>query len=69
MFAFQVKDMTCGHCVGMVTRVVQGVDETARLSVDLARQRVEIESARARAEDFSAALQAAGYTPVPVPGA
>lgn len=33
MIAFEVKDMTCGHCVGTITKAVKAVDRDARKSV------------------------------------
>ena len=65
MIAFEVQDMTCGHCVSTVTKAVQAADRDARVSVDLARHRVEIEPAAADAERLAQAIRAAGYTPVP----
>lgn len=65
MIVFEVADMTCGHCVGTITRAVQALDDSARLQIDLPSHRVEIESARASAAQFQQAIEEAGYTPVP----
>ena len=65
MIAFQVNDMTCGHCVSIVTKAVKSVDEGAAVAIDLASHRVEIEPAAANAEQLSDAIRDAGYTPVP----
>jgi copper chaperone len=65
MIAFDVQDMTCGHCVSTVTKAVQAADRDARVRVDLATHRVEIEPAAADAERLAEAIRAAGYTPVP----
>ena len=65
MIAFEVMDMTCGHCVGTVTQAVKSVDQAATVNIDLARHRVEIEPADADAQALSDAIRAAGYTPVP----
>ena len=68
MIAFQVNDMTCGHCVGAITRAVQGVDPQAQVQVDLAAHRVEIESGQADAARLRGAIEAAGYTPLELAG-
>lgn len=64
MIAFQVNDMTCGHCVGAITRAVQATDPGARVEIDLPTHRVAVTPARADAAALRAAIQAAGYTPV-----
>ena len=43
MIAFQVNDMTCGHCVSTITKAVRAVDKGASVEVDLARHRVTID--------------------------
>lgn len=44
MITFEVNDMTCGHCVSMITKAVKQADKDADVSVDLATKRVQIES-------------------------
>jgi copper chaperone len=66
MIAFEVKDMTCGHCVSTITQAVKGADRDAKVSVDLARQRIEIEPRDADAQALRDAIEDAGYTPVMV---
>jgi len=66
MIAFEVNDMTCGHCVSTITKAVKGADQDARVNIDLARHRVEIEPHDADAQELSDAIKKAGYTPVPV---
>jgi copper chaperone len=66
MIAFEVNDMTCGHCVSTITRAVKEADKDAKVSIDLATHRVEIEPANASAEDLREAIQEAGYSPIPV---
>ena len=66
MIAFEVKDMTCGHCVSTVGNAVKAVDAGARVQIDLASHRVEIESAQADAAALGDAIREAGYTPVPL---
>ncbi|MEO8808544.1 MAG: heavy-metal-associated domain-containing protein [Burkholderiaceae bacterium] len=64
MIAFQVNDMTCGHCVGAITRAVEGADPGATLRIDLATHRVQIEPGSADPTTLEEAIRAAGYTPV-----
>jgi len=66
MIAFEVNDMSCGHCVSSITQAVKSADKDATVSIDLARHRVEIESRGAGAQALSEAIKDAGYTPVPV---
>jgi copper chaperone len=66
MLAFEVADMSCGHCVGTITKALQGADPAARVSVDLGRHLVMVESAASGAL-LGQAIAEAGYTPVPVP--
>ena len=62
MIELTLPDMSCGHCVQVVTRTVQQVDADARLKIDLPAHRVRIESSRPEA-DFAAALAEEGYAP------
>ena len=64
MIAFQIDDMTCGHCVSTITRVLQAAEPAAQVRIDLARHRVEIDGAQSNAEALSEAITAAGYTPL-----
>lgn len=64
MIAYQVNDMTCGHCVSMITKAVKWVDPAAKVAIDLASKRVEISSATAVAAELKDAIEGAGYTPV-----
>jgi copper chaperone len=66
MIAFQVNDMTCGHCVSTITKAVKATDNDARVSIDLAAHRVEIEPAHSDAQELEDAIKEAGYTPVAV---
>lgn len=63
MIELHVKDMTCNHCVRVVTGTVKSVDPQASVDVDLGTGRVRIESERPRTE-HAAALARAGYPAV-----
>lgn len=66
MLAFEVNDMTCGHCVSTITKALKATDKDAKIAIDLASHRVQVEPALADAEELAEAIKDAGYTPVPV---
>jgi copper chaperone len=55
MIAFEVKDMTCGHCVSTITKALKAADKDAKVRIDLASHRVEVEPAAADAHDIAEA--------------
>ncbi|MGQ3052953.1 MAG: heavy-metal-associated domain-containing protein [Roseateles sp.] len=69
MISFEVNDMTCGHCVSMITKAIKGADRDAQVAIDLASKRVDINSSAADADELKAAILDAGYTPVKAVGA
>jgi len=69
MKQFQVNDMTCGHCVSVVTKAVRDIDPAAHVSVHLATKQVEVDSAVVDVHAITRAIAAAGYTAVEVTGA
>jgi copper chaperone len=66
MIAFDVNDMTCGHCVSTITQALKATDRDAKVQIDLATHRVQVEPVSADAEALAHAIKDAGYTPVPV---
>ncbi len=66
MIAFEVKDMTCGHCVSAITQAVKDADGRAQVRIDLGTRRVEIDPAAADAQALADAIREAGYTPQPL---
>jgi len=68
MIEFEVKDMTCGHCVGAITKALQSVDGHARFTIDRARRLVTIESTDADPKQLQHAIAGAGYTALRVNG-
>ena len=66
MITFEVKDMTCAHCVATITKAVKAADPQASVDIDLATHRVRIESPGAEEQTLAAAIEEAGYSPVPM---
>lgn len=60
MLKLNVPDMTCGHCVGMVTKAIKSVDADANVTIDLPLQTVLIET-NADPDGIKNALETAGY--------
>jgi copper chaperone len=63
MIAFEVNDMTCGHCVGTIKQALKDVDPAADVRVELPAKRVVVESSQAGAPLLEAAIRQAGFTP------
>lgn len=66
MIAFEVNDMTCGHYVSTITKALKATDRDAKVEIDLATHRVQVEPVSAEAAELAEAIKDAGYTPVPV---
>ena len=56
--------MTCGHCVSTITKALKAADKEAKVHIDLATHRVQVEPASADADELAEAIKGAGYTPV-----
>ena len=63
MINFEVKDMTCGHCASSISKAVARADGGAKVQVDLAAHRVQIEPTTATVQQLSSAIKDAGYSP------
>ena len=59
-YQLTVEDMSCNHCVGRVTKAIQGVDAGARVAIDLPTKTVRIDSG-ADVDRIADAIDAAGY--------
>ncbi|WP_462381173.1 heavy-metal-associated domain-containing protein [Pseudomonas sp. Marseille-QA0892] len=57
---FDVKGMTCGHCVRAVTKAIQAQDAAAQVDVNLATGRVSVETEQS-AETVVDAIRSEGY--------
>jgi copper chaperone len=64
MTTFRIDDMTCGHCVGTITRALQALDPAMEVQVDLATHHIEIGATAVPAARLAAAINDAGYTPL-----
>lgn len=62
MIEFTINDMTCGHCASVITRTVRDLDASAKVDIDLAHKKVQVESTQDRASLVDA-LTEAGYPP------
>ncbi|MBN9205649.1 heavy-metal-associated domain-containing protein [Methylibium petroleiphilum] len=65
MIEFEIKDMSCGHCVGAITKAITVLDPTAKVLAELPTHRVRVETGVPRAQ-LEHALRDAGYPPTPV---
>lgn len=66
MIAFQVDDMTCGHCVSTITQALKATDKDAKVTIDLGQHLVMVDLAEADTQELSDAIAEAGFSPVPV---
>ncbi len=60
MYELTVEGMSCGHCVGRVTKSVKDVDQAAKVEVDLPTKKVRVDS-QAGLDEIAAAIDDAGY--------
>ncbi len=63
MIEFEVKDMTCGHCVETITRVLKETAPTASFDIDLSAHSVRIDGVF-NADLIERVIREVGYTPV-----
>ncbi|MCV2360501.1 heavy-metal-associated domain-containing protein [Paucibacter sp. TC2R-5] len=62
MYEFKLPDMTCGHCVAAITKLVATVDAEAKPLFDREARVLRVESEKGR-DVFVAALTEEGYPP------
>ncbi len=62
MLELTLPTMTCGHCVGVVTKAIKQADPQALVEIDLASHRVRVQTTEDR-EFIAAAVAEAGYVP------
>lgn len=64
MYAYQVNDMTCGHCADAIIKAIHEVDGGASVEVDLGQKRVLVTPTIAASAVIERAIQGAGYEAV-----
>jgi len=67
MHHFHVPGMTCGGCLGAVTRAIQKLDPQAHVEGDLDNRTISVTSEKPDTS-LLAALENAGYPAKPIPG-
>jgi copper chaperone len=60
MYEYTVRGMTCNHCIMAVKKSVEAVDPSATVEVNLATQKVKVESKASR-DVIAARIEEAGY--------
>ena len=63
MIDFKIPSMSCGHCVGVITKTVKAADPSAEVQFDLSNHLVHVETTQSK-ETMAMALTKAGYAPV-----
>jgi copper chaperone len=63
MQEFHLPDMSCGHCVGVITKTIKAADAEAQLDFQLAQHDVKIASGKLGRDEIVALLSEAGYPP------
>lgn len=58
---FQVQGMTCGHCEMAVKKAIARLDPEAKVAIDRAAGKVDVESAKPRT-DIAQVIAEEGYT-------
>ncbi len=65
MPSFDVRGMSCGHCVKAVTTSIHEIDPAAKVDVDLTSGRVDVDSSRP-VDAIAKAIVDAGYEARPI---
>ncbi|MFN9707936.1 MAG: heavy-metal-associated domain-containing protein [Burkholderiales bacterium] len=63
MISLRVLDMSCEHCVSVITRTLQMQDPAAKIQINLAQHQVDITSSKLETSQILRWVQEAGYTP------
>ena len=64
MIAFEIKDLTCGHCASTITKALKFIDRKSKVTIDLSKRIVMVEPTETDAIELRDAISEAGYTPV-----
>ena len=57
---FEIPDMSCGHCAGVITQTVKQLDAFATVNIDLPAKKVSVQTTQDR-QTVADALTEAGY--------
>lgn len=57
---FNIPDMSCGHCAGVITKTVKQLDASATVQIDIPSKKVIVETTQSR-QTVADALTEAGY--------
>jgi copper chaperone len=60
MIKLSIPDMSCGHCVKTITEAIKGLDADARVTCDIDKKQVTVDS-KANPDLLIQALVSAGY--------
>lgn len=60
MLTLHVPDMSCGHCSGVITKALKGLDPSAVIGFDMHNHLVQVDT-KAAADAVLTAVDAAGY--------
>jgi copper chaperone len=63
VLAFEVPDMSCGHCLGSIRNALASADSQATIQVDLALKRVNVIGSALASSALEAVIRQAGFTP------
>lgn len=63
MITFNVPDMSCGHCVSVITKAIKTLDTHSTVQCDLERHQVNVTSAVLEPTEVRDAIAEAGYSP------
>jgi copper chaperone len=61
MMKFHVADMTCGHCVSLITKAIMQLQADAKVETDLVNATVSVNSTLSP-EEIAEAIEDAGYS-------
>ena len=64
MTKLKVPDMSCGHCAGVITKALKGLDQNAAIEFDMPARVIDIDTGAPLAS-VMAALADAGYPATP----
>lgn len=67
MQSFDVKGMTCDHCVSAIKAAIAIADPNAQVDIDLAAGKVVVANDSAPEDVLLQAIEAEGYEAIPTP--